>query len=84
MITNYKTDQPFESNFSVEEEEKNSSFALENMEPSGLSTMLKRFCVEARNISGRKTIQSQHYEPFRARQICIWFPFKKAVFHYSG
>ena len=41
MIINYKINQPFTSNLSVEEGEKKIPVALEIMEPPDLSTMLK-------------------------------------------
>ena len=49
------------------------------MELAELSTMLKHFYVGARNISGRKTIQSQHYGShlFWAGQIFICSPQRK-------
>ena len=61
MVTNYKMNQPFTSNFSAEEGEE-IPVAFEIMEPAELSTMLKPFYAEARKVSGRKTIQSQHCE----------------------
>ena len=45
MITNYKINQPFKSNFSVEEGEE-IPVALEIMEPAELSTMLKPFFTQ--------------------------------------
>ena len=55
------------------------------MEPVGLSTTLKRFYVEAVNVEvqpySRSTMEAIRS---RAGQIFIWFPSKKAVFHYSG
>ena len=84
MITNSKINQPFMSNFSREEGEKNSTLA--NMEPAELSTMLKRFYVEAREVSGRKTIQSRHYE---SQFVPGWTdfylgPFKESCFPLFG
>ena len=58
MITNYKIDQPFTSNFSVEEGEKNSSCTWKH----GAGRTVNVFYAEARKVSGRKAIQSQHCE----------------------
>ena len=54
------------------------------MEPTELSTTLQHFYVEARTLE--KSQQSQQYEShsFRAGQIFIYIPSKKAVFRYSG
>ena len=87
MLTNYKINQPFKSNFSVEKGEKNSSRIGEIMEPAELSTLLKPFYAEAREVSGRKTTQWQHCESqyfisFRAGQIFFLVPFKES--RYSG
>ena len=60
--------------------------ALENMEPTELSTMMKRFYVEARNLE-RKPNSPNSMKAIRsgiAGQIFLWFSSKKAVFHYSG
>ena len=58
MFTNYKIDQPFTSNFSVEEGEKNSGCTWKH----GAGRTVNVFDAEARKVSGRKTIQSQHCE----------------------
>ena len=49
MITYYKIDQPFTSNFSMEEGREKFPVALEIMEPAELSTMLKRFLRRSQN-----------------------------------
>ena len=45
MITDYKVDQLFTSNLSVEEREKNSSCTSKHVAGRELSTMLKRFLI---------------------------------------
>ena len=84
MITNYKIDQPFTSNFSVE---RKIPVALENMEPAELSAMWKRFFTQKpeKSVEGkpysRNTVKAKS---FRAGQTFFWFPTKKAFFHYSA
>ena len=81
-----KINQPFTSDFSVEEGKK-ITVALEIMEPAELSTMLKPFL--------RRSQKSQWKENhtvatlwklirFGLDRFFFWFPSKKAVFHYSG
>ena len=62
MITNYKINQLFTSNFSVEEGEKN-SYSTVNHEAGRIVNHVETFFnAEARKVCGRKTIQSQHCE----------------------
>ena len=61
----YKIDQPFTSNFSVEERREKLPVALENMEPAELSTMLKRFL--------RRSQKSQWKENHTV--ATLWKPF---------
>ena len=62
MITNYKINQPFTSNFSVEEGEENSSRTWNHGAGRIVNHVETFFYAEARKVSGRKTIQSQHCE----------------------
>ena len=62
MITNYKINQPFTSNFSVEEGEENSSRTWNHGAGRIVNHVETFFSAEARKVSGRKTIQSQHCE----------------------
>ena len=62
MITNYKINQPFTSDCSVEEGEKNSSRTWNHGEGRIVNHVETFFYAEARKVSGRKTIQSQHCE----------------------
>ena len=62
MITNYKINQPFTSNYSVEEEEENSSRTWNHGAGRIVNHVETFFYAEARKVSGRKTIQSQHCE----------------------
>ena len=62
MITNYKINQLFTSNFSVEEGEEN-SYRTVNHEAGRIVNHVETFFyAEARKVSGRKTVQSQHCE----------------------
>ena len=71
MITNYKINQPFTSDLSVEEGEK-IPVALEIMEPAELSTMFKPFLTQKpeKSVGGklysRNTVNTNS---FRAGQI---------------
>ena len=78
--------QPFTSNFSVEEGEENSSRTRNHGAGRIVNHVVTFFYAEARKVSERKTIRSQHCESqlFRAGQFFFWFPSKKAVYHYSG
>ena len=62
MITNYKINQPFKSNFSVEEGEENYSRTSNHGAGRIVNHVETFFYAEARKVSGRKTIQSQHCE----------------------
>ena len=62
MITNYKINQPFTSNYSVEEEEENSSRTWNHGAGRIVNHVETFFYAEARKVSGRKTLQSQHCE----------------------
>ena len=62
MITNYKINQPFTSNFSVEEGEENSSRTWNHGAGRIVNHVETFFYAEARKVSGRKTIQSQYCE----------------------
>ena len=62
MITNYKINQPFTSNLSVEEGEENSSRTWNHGAGRIVNHVKTFFYAEARKVSGRKTIQSQHCE----------------------
>ena len=86
MITNYKINQPFTSNFSVEEGGK-IPVTLEIMEPAEIVNHVETFFTQKpeKSVEGklysRNTVKANS---FRAGQIFFWFPSKKAVFHYSG
>ena len=60
MITNYKINHPFTSNFSVEEGEENSSRTWNHGTGRIVNHVVTFFYPETRKVSGRKTIQSQH------------------------
>ena len=82
MITNYKIDQLFTSNFSVEEGEKNFQSHLKTWSRQNCQPCWNVFYAEARTVSGRKTIQSQHCE---SQFIPSWtdfflVPFKESRF----
>ena len=61
MITNFKINQPFTSNFSVEEGEK-SSCTRDHGAGRIFNHVETFFFAEARKVSERKTIQSRHCE----------------------
>ena len=67
MITNYKINQPFTSNFSVEEGEKNSSHTWNHGAGRDCQPCWNLFHAEARKVSGRKTIQpATLWKPIRS------------------
>ena len=83
MITNYKIDQPFTSNLSVENnyawsKERKIPVALENMQPA------ERRSQKSQLKENRTVATLLKANLFRAGQTLFWFPSKKAVFHYSG
>ena len=86
MITNYKIDQPFTSNFSVEEGEKNSSRTWKHGAGRTVNPCWNGFYAETRKVSGRKTIQSQHCESQFALGWTdfLMVPFKESRFPLFG
>ena len=82
MLTNYKINQPFTSDCSVEEGEKNSSRTWNHGAGRIVNHVETFFYTEARKVSGRKTIQSQHCES-QFVPGWTWFflvPFKESRF----
>ena len=69
MKTNYKINQPFTSNFSVEEGEKNSKSHLKSWSRQRLSTMLKPFL--------RRSQKSQWKENYTV--ATLWKPIRSGL-----
>ena len=86
MITNYKINQPFTSDLSVEEGEKNSSRTW-NHGAGRIVNHVETFFTQ----KAEKSVEGKPYSPNTESQFVpvwtdffFWFPSKKAVFHYSG
>ena len=86
MLTNYTINQPFTSDFSVEEGEKNSSRTWNHRTGRIVNHVETFFYAEARKVSGRKTIQSQHCESQFVPGWTEFFlgPFKESRFPLFG
>ena len=87
MITNYKVNQPFTSDFSARKERKFQShlnwvsWSRQKRQPCW-----NLFYAEDRKVSGRKTIQSQHWKPILSGLDRFFFlvPFKESRFPLYG
>ena len=86
LITNYKIDQPFTSDFSVEEGEKKLQSHLKSWSRQNFQPCWNLFYPEARKVSGRKAIQSQHCESQFVPGWTDFFlvPFKESRFPLFG
>ena len=82
MITNYKINQPFTSDLSVEEGEKNSNRTW-NHGVGRIVNHVETFFTQKpeKSVEGkpysRNTVKANS---FQAGQIFFWFPSKRAVF----
>ena len=86
MLTNYKINQPFTSHCSVEEGEKNSSRTWNHGAGRIVNHVETFLYAEARKVSGRKTIKSQHCESQFVPGWTEFFlvPFKESRFPLFG
>ena len=86
MLTNYKINQPFTSDCSVEKGEKNSSRTWNHGAGRIFNHVETFFYAEARKVSGRKTIESQHCESQFVPGWTEFFlvPFKESRFPLFG
>ena len=86
MITNYKINQPFTSDFSVEKERK-IPVALEITEPAELSTMLKPFLRRRQKSQWKENhTVATLWEPIRSGldRFIFLVPFKESRFPLFG